>query len=694
MTLYNALHRNSQIKDCKIDLLTQQYEKFLISSEEAIDSGFTRFNAFVTSLKSLDQEYSSKNHVRKRLHCANIGSNNLRKIELELKAAEVEIHRMDQRYKDEALYLSTNDEELKAVLKARVFPNKIGFIITNLDIIGVIEDEEMFAKLSDDDAIRICFLLAVEVMVMKRCVKLMRSFEVFISYTWLFWTANISPGVGLDELRFLIYYMEGHNLHFGHREFSLITGLRFGTVSFDLHSSGELKFRNRVFPNKLGFIVTNLDIISLIGDEEIFGNLSDDDAIRLCLLLALEIIFMRRLLTFNMDDTLHGDEHYYGLFKDRNHVPTYTLSGFVFAFQESRSTSDLRPTIAEYQSSWWIDNNVYFQEHVPRAPPIKEHHSLFETYLAKLEKARKRGKTGFMVSSIGGTSDNSVKKKWLNDLVIMELNYRVFKLETIIQDYLRKEELRLCLEDEEMLRSPAKRNKLGSSSEKINSKVSWVKIKKDRQHVNDPCTAKLLKNVKPWVEDISRVLHCMDTVWLSDDIERFLGQPGQVKCKFPWNDDYTVDRNFWLKLVCLDPTRKGWLTEELLLQKGLPLFYANGERYTAPWSEVDQVFIPINETGEHWWLAEFHILSGDVTFYDTGYAYDCDYHDWYVKERHEQILELQSLVGSNVAIESVRLLNEFQYDDLQSTRGMMRLICETQLKVLKKISFIALLRRQ
>ncbi|GKC22822.1 hypothetical protein Tco_1024972 [Tanacetum coccineum] len=51
------------------------------------------------------------------------------------------------------------------------------------------------------------------------------------------------------------------------------------------------------------------------------------------------------------------------------------------------------------------------------------------------------------------------------------------------------------------------------------------------------------------------------------------------------------------------------------------------------------------------------------------------------QERHEQILELQSLVGSNVAAESVRLLKEFQYDDLESTRGMMRLICETQLKV-------------
>ncbi|GJV81336.1 reverse transcriptase domain-containing protein [Tanacetum coccineum] len=93
MTLYNALRRkeyervfmcktakevwhtliithqgNSQVKNCKIDLLTQKYKKFSISHEETFNGSFTRFNAVVTSLKSLDPDYSSKNHVRKFLH--------------------------------------------------------------------------------------------------------------------------------------------------------------------------------------------------------------------------------------------------------------------------------------------------------------------------------------------------------------------------------------------------------------------------------------------------------------------------------------------------------------------------------------------------------------------------------------------------------------------------------------------------
>ncbi|GJT72412.1 zf-CCHC domain-containing protein [Tanacetum coccineum] len=57
--------RNSQVKDNKIDLLVQQYEQFTILEEESIDSGFARFNTIITSLKALDEGFSSKNYVRK-----------------------------------------------------------------------------------------------------------------------------------------------------------------------------------------------------------------------------------------------------------------------------------------------------------------------------------------------------------------------------------------------------------------------------------------------------------------------------------------------------------------------------------------------------------------------------------------------------------------------------------------------------
>ncbi|GKF20368.1 zf-CCHC domain-containing protein, partial [Tanacetum coccineum] len=58
---------NSQVKDNKINLLVQKYEQFTILKEESIDSGFGRFNTIITSLKALDEGFSSNNYVKKFL---------------------------------------------------------------------------------------------------------------------------------------------------------------------------------------------------------------------------------------------------------------------------------------------------------------------------------------------------------------------------------------------------------------------------------------------------------------------------------------------------------------------------------------------------------------------------------------------------------------------------------------------------
>ncbi|GJT72250.1 zf-CCHC domain-containing protein [Tanacetum coccineum] len=58
---------NSQVKNKKIDLLVQQYEQFTIPEEESIDNAFARFNTLITSLKALNEIFSSKTYVRKFL---------------------------------------------------------------------------------------------------------------------------------------------------------------------------------------------------------------------------------------------------------------------------------------------------------------------------------------------------------------------------------------------------------------------------------------------------------------------------------------------------------------------------------------------------------------------------------------------------------------------------------------------------
>ncbi|GJY45283.1 hypothetical protein Tco_0434346, partial [Tanacetum coccineum] len=136
----------------------------------------------------------------------------------------------------------------------------------------------------------------------------------------------------------LISYIHGRGLHFGHREFSLITGLK----------------------------ITSLDLIGVIEDEEFFSKICDKDAVSICLLVSLEVIFMDRKLVHEFDDTLmrlvenleawnafpwgehiwihlykqmlnvvsnQKAEHLKGLHMSRNYVPTYTLSGFVWSFK-------------------------------------------------------------------------------------------------------------------------------------------------------------------------------------------------------------------------------------------------------------------------------------------------------------------------------------------------------------------------
>ncbi|GKA58073.1 zf-CCHC domain-containing protein [Tanacetum coccineum] len=58
---------NKQVKDNKIDIFVQKYEEFIISDDDTIDCAFARFNTIITSLKALDESFSSRNHVRKFL---------------------------------------------------------------------------------------------------------------------------------------------------------------------------------------------------------------------------------------------------------------------------------------------------------------------------------------------------------------------------------------------------------------------------------------------------------------------------------------------------------------------------------------------------------------------------------------------------------------------------------------------------
>jgi hypothetical protein len=81
-----------------------------------------------------------------------------------------------------------------------------------------------------------------------------------------------------------------HTLEFGRKEFCLLTGFRFGDVSLKHFEDRVSSFRARVFPKIAK--VKGYDIQPLIETDDEFKKLSDEDVVRVCLLFALEYVFM------------------------------------------------------------------------------------------------------------------------------------------------------------------------------------------------------------------------------------------------------------------------------------------------------------------------------------------------------------------------------------------------------------------
>ncbi|GJZ48443.1 hypothetical protein Tco_0602275 [Tanacetum coccineum] len=114
-TLLITHQGNSQVKDNKIDLLVQQYEQFVISEDESIDSALARFNTITTSLKALDEGYSSKNYVREFLRALHLHKMIIKK-DSEIVKAKVERKTIAIKAKKESCdeECSTSDSEMKS----------------------------------------------------------------------------------------------------------------------------------------------------------------------------------------------------------------------------------------------------------------------------------------------------------------------------------------------------------------------------------------------------------------------------------------------------------------------------------------------------------------------------------------------------------------------------------------------------
>ncbi|GKB16400.1 phospholipase-like protein [Tanacetum coccineum] len=87
-----------------------------------------------------------------------------------------------------------------------------------------------------------------------------------------------------------IFDIDGHTLEYGREDFCLIMGFRFGKLNLDPDEEYHNEFCMRVFPK-----IENLKgehLLELVNKDVKFAKLDDEDVVRVCLLLALDFVFM------------------------------------------------------------------------------------------------------------------------------------------------------------------------------------------------------------------------------------------------------------------------------------------------------------------------------------------------------------------------------------------------------------------
>ncbi|GJR17101.1 phospholipase-like protein [Tanacetum coccineum] len=402
----------------------------------------------------------------------------------------------------------------------------------------------------------------------------------------------------------------------------------------------------------------------------------------------------------------HKLEHLDGLRKNLNHVPSYSLSGFLFAF---KAPIELAPTKAEFQSNWYTPSYDFFMWYASRSPRVSIG-GLYGEYLNKRSTARaakqkdmgefhhglrgrKKGREAALIDRVRdleGLCESLLKLP----KEVKSLRGRIFKLESIIQVITLKTNR---VEKKESLNKfgPQIKDLLKSTSEDepdIRDNTSKI-VEKDVLMPTNPVSQPIYGdfssdlavlngfcNLSENEDDKGDCEHYKYTysskqedqiIRLADQsMEQLANQKNVLnplmieKCKSvkPWIED--LKRPFWHGLCGFDDSRQGWLVDEhidlwimymwhtrpsdmdwfmvscyfmpLLLQGSMPKFYANNAIYPVGWSNVEWVFIPINEPRRHWSLAMFHICSKIVTFYDTkksNATHDNEFRPWYLKMR-------------------------------------------------------------
>ncbi|GJT63485.1 phospholipase-like protein [Tanacetum coccineum] len=357
-----------------------------------------------------------------------------------------------------------------------------------------------------------------------------------------------------------IFDIDGRSLEFGREDFCLITGFRFG---------------------------------KLVKNDVEFNQLDDDDAIRVCLLLALDYVFMGQELR-------HG------------HPSTPVLRSATRGSSNSKSVHTRVQTEVRHEVHVLTEVRRFVDKEEVRTQVVDEEDVQKRAILAKTVKEQEQMIAELqqqtiishnvpvgvldqpsMEGSSHGCNDDQVDKNCNdvpNNFLVDGPEYQSVEggqfndeYDSIVVDgliSLKSQDVDHIFKKSFVMDDPefkAKDNEEGSYSD------SFLSIQQVKELINDFFTRHLLD----WI--LFRCLR-IDEMWNQPSLDTL------KECK-----------------TDVSHTKRGWLSDDY------PLYYADGVKYGVPWfaKSIKKVYFPVNESDSHWVLGELDITSGVITFYDS-----------------------------------------------------------------------------
>nr|GEV65242.1 phospholipase-like protein [Tanacetum cinerariifolium] len=275
----------------------------------------------------------------------------------------------------------------------------------------------------------------------------------------------------------------------------------------------------------------------------------------------------------------HKSEHLEGLHKSKKYVPTYTLGGFVWSFKVWILVS------FEMSNRWWNKlAEVIQKESNPiyelRPTLAKNNYEWWTSTLDFLQVYVPR--TPIRKPDLFDAYLQKVLGRERNSDVVQKLEFSDDYSGLSIEFYEELNHAFLELVESSFIASVGTQS--DDDTEEVCHETEDFLLEEVFMRRLLEEERLLLKEERLFEEekkDLLRINNAIDHIWISKDLDLYLGKSGRLRS----------------------------------------------------WTEADKVFIPINETGQHWCLAEFDIKSDVVTLYAGGGLYDLEFKDWYIKTK-------------------------------------------------------------